>query len=381
MGIETKISPLLRGLTFNGNHGSIVKFDSSKDRSGDILQIPEEIKSYTSELKIKDILVSSYNKYVEANGTHPKTAVLEGVGSFLITESFDSGSSVINNRETVSGSSLSGSVKGKISVVTGGAQGFGEGLVRQLTEAGSLVFIADMNLKGAEILADNINSALGFIAAIAVEVDVTKEESVAKMVESIVLTAGGIDLFISNAGVLKAGSVKEMSLADFNFVTSVDYTGFFICTKFVSPVMAVQNSSSGDYYSDIIQINSKSGLLGSNKNGAYAGAKFGGIGLTQSFALELVADNIKVNSICPGNFLDGPLWSDPERGLFVQYLKAGKVPGAETLEDVRKHYENMVPMKRGCTSLDVIKAVYYIVDQNYETGQAVPVTGGQIMLS
>jgi len=381
MGIETTIAPLLRGLTFNGNHGSIIRFNKLEKQDSSIFVIPNEIKSQTSDSAVKDILVSSFNIYVDANGTYPETAVLEGVGSFLITMSFNSAEKVVTTTSSASGSSLAGAVKGKISVVTGGAQGFGEGLVRQLTEAGSLVFIADMNLQGAETLAKNINSTLGVTAAIAVEVDVTNEASVAKMVEAIVLTSGGIDLFISNAGVLKAGSVKEMSLADFNFVTSVDYTGFFICTKFVSTVMALQNSVSGDYFSDIIQINSKSGLSGSNKNGAYAGAKFGGIGLTQSFALELVTDNIKVNSICPGNFLDGPLWSDPDRGLFVQYLKAGKVPGAETVEDVRKHYENMVPMRRGCTSLDVIKAVYYIVDQKYETGQAIPVTGGQIMLN
>jgi sorbitol-6-phosphate 2-dehydrogenase len=380
MGIETKISPLLRGLTFNGSYGNLVKFDSSENGTGDFFTIPEKIKLESSDSSVKDLLVSSFKNFVEKNGIYPKKAVLEGVGSFLISESFDSKSSNLKKSTEIAGNFLSGSVEGKISVVTGGAQGFGEGLVRKLAEAGSLVFIADKNLKGAKKLADNINSIMGFISTIAVEVDVTNEESVLKMVETIVLTAGGIDLFISNAGVLKAGSVKEMSLADFNFVTSVDYTGFFICTKIVSPVMARQNSVSGDYFTDIIQINSKSGLSGSNKNGAYAGAKFGGIGLTQSFALELVTDNIKVNSICPGNFLDGPLWSDPDRGLFVQYLKAGKVPGAKTLEDVRNFYENMVPMRRGCTSLDVIKAVYYIVDQKYETGQAVPVTGGQIML-
>ena len=131
---------------------------------------------------------------------------------------------------------------------------------------------------------------------------------------------------------------------------------------------------------DIIQINSKSGLEGSNKNFAYAGSKFGGIGLTASFALELAPYNIKVNSICPGNFLNGPLWSDPEKGLFVQYLHAGKVPGAKTVEDVRKFYESKVPLGRGCETVDVARAIMYIVEQEYETGQAIPVTGGQIML-
>lgn len=144
--------------------------------------------------------------------------------------------------------------------------------------------------------------------------------------------------------------------------------------------MSIMNRYSGGKTTDIIQINSKSGLEGSKKNGAYAGAKFGSVGLVQSFALELIEDSIKVNAVCPGNFLDGPLWSDPDRGLFVQYLKTGKVPGAETIEDVRKFYEGKVPMKRGCTIGDVVKAVYYIMDQDYETGQALPVTGGQIML-
>jgi sorbitol-6-phosphate 2-dehydrogenase len=96
--------------------------------------------------------------------------------------------------------------------------------------------------------------------------------------------------------------------------------------------------------------------------------------------LELIDDGIKVNAICPGNFFDGPLWSDPETGLFVQYLRAGKVPGARTVEEVRRYYEAKVPMGRGCTAADVMKAVYYVISQQYETGQAVPVTGGQIML-
>jgi sorbitol-6-phosphate 2-dehydrogenase len=74
------------------------------------------------------------------------------------------------------------------------------------------------------------------------------------------------------------------------------------------------------------------------------------------------------------------LWSDPEKGLFVQYLKAGKVPGAKNAGDVKAYYEAKVPMKRGCTGADVMRAIYYLVDQKYETGQAVPVTGGQIML-
>ena len=97
--------------------------------------------------------------------------------------------------------------------------------------------------------------------------------------------------------------------------------------------------------------------------------------------MELIADGVKVNAICPGNFFDGPLWSDPTSGLFVQYLRTGKVPGAKTIADVRHAYEAKVPMGRGCEAADVMKAIYYVIEQKYETGQAVPVTGGQVMLS
>jgi sorbitol-6-phosphate 2-dehydrogenase len=151
--------------------------------------------------------------------------------------------------------------------------------------------------------------------------------------------------------------------------------------KHAAPIMARQHAANPAWWGDIVEINSKSGLVGSSRNSAYAGSKFGGIGLTQSFALELVGDGIKVNAICPGNFLDGPLWSDPVNGLFVQYLREGKVPGATTVEDVRHAYEAKVPMGRGCTPADVMEALYYLVAQRYETGQALPVTGGQVMLS
>ena len=144
--------------------------------------------------------------------------------------------------------------------------------------------------------------------------------------------------------------------------------------------MKLQREYNPHWTGDIIEINSKSGLAGSNKNFAYAGSKFGGVGLTQSFALELVEFGIKVNAVCPGNLLDGPLWSDPEKGLFRQYFDAGKVPGAKSVADVRRFYEAKVPMVRGCTTGDVAKAIFYLVDQQYETGQALPVTGGQIML-
>lgn len=269
-----------------------------------------------------------------------------------------------------------GRLAGKISIVTGAAQGFGKGIAEELYKEGATVVIADMNFPLAEQVAQELGER-----ACAIAVNVADEESVAHMVAETVERYGGLDLMLSNAGVVRSGPIAQMEKKDFEFVTNINYTGFFLCAKYAAIIMQAQHEADPDAMFDIITLNSKSGLEGSNKNFAYAGSKFGGIGLTQSFALELCAYNIKVNAVCPGNFLDGPLWSDPERGLFVQYLQAGKVPGAKTVEDVRRFYEAKVPMNRGCLPLDVARAVMYCVEQKYETGQAIPVTGGQVMLN
>ncbi len=242
------------------------------------------------------------------------------------------------------------------------------------------VVIADLNEETGSRFASCLMSKSVSNKALFIRTDVSDHESVKHLIEETVSEFGGIDILISNAGVLKAGSLDEMDPGAFNKTTAINYNGYFNCAKYVSEVMKLQHQENPEYFTDIIQINSKSGLRGSNRNFAYAGSKFGGIGLTQSFALELAPFRIKVNAICPGNFYEGPLWSDPRSGLFVQYLKTGKVPGARTIDDVRKYYEEQVPLKRGCRLEDVVKALLYIIDQEYETGQAVPVTGGQVML-
>lgn len=381
------IIPAIRGALARFVPAPTVLVDESERPAGDggaTLEIaPPSEPVGGAEIPGGAELVAAIQAYVERNGGLPRRIAIAGGPNLVVGSTL----SVADERvvepflseEQLGG--RDGVVLGRVAVVTGGAQGFGEEIVRSLVANGARVFIADLNLDGAASLSEELNAQFGPVTR-PLRVDVSSEESVEAMVRDVVALAGGVDLLVSNAGVLKAGSVKELSAADFEFVTRVNYTGFFLCTKYVARVMEAQNRTAPpDRYTDIIQINSKSGLSGSNKNGAYAGSKFGGIGLVQSFALELVADRVKVNAICPGNFFEGPLWSDPDRGLFVQYLNAGKVAGAKTVADVKAHYEAQVPMKRGCRGEDVMRAMLYLVDQRYETGQAVPVTGGQIMLS
>ncbi len=358
------IGPALRGLLADGSETlKRVSFSTTTADQGKTLTFPTPTD--LAAPAIVEALRKAVADYEKAHQSKPSSVAVPGIGTFTL---------VGNSADT-------GRVAGKVAVVTGAAQGFGLEISKQLVAAGAHVVLLDMNQAGASAAAEELCKQFGSGRAVGLASNVTDPVSMAAAIHETVKAFGGFDVFIANAGVLKAGSVKTQNPADFDFVTAVNYKGYFLCVQKASPILAIQHLANPGYWSDIIQINSKSGLEGSNKNGAYAGSKFGGIGLTQSFAMELVEDNIKVNSICPGNFFDGPLWSDPKNGLFVQYLSTGKVPGAKTIEDVKRFYEAKVPMRRGCMAIDVMRAIFYLMEQQYETGQAVPVTGGQVMLS
>lgn len=288
---------------------------------------------------------------------------------------------VENYRRKVAAGSSKGRVEGKTIIVTGAAQGFGEGIARELMAQGANIVVADLNEATGEKTADSFNEMTGSNKAIFVKTNVADMTSLQNLMRQTILNFGALDAFVSNAGVVRAGGLDVMTPENFEFVTKINYEAYFFCAKAASHIMKIETRHDPDYFADIIQVNSKSGLRGSKANFAYAGGKFGGIGLTQSFALELAPDRVKVNSICPGNYYDGPLWSNPENGLFIQYLNAGKVPGAKTVQDVKDYYLAQVPMRKGCNPVDVCKAILYAIDQTGETGQAIPVTGGQVMLA
>ena len=288
---------------------------------------------------------------------------------------------VENYRRSVAAGATAGRAENKTIVVTGAAQGFGEGIAQCLLLEGANIVVADLNETIGLATVERFNALAKSNRAIFVKTNVADIPSIENLVHITIANFGAIDTFISNAGVLRAGGLEDMTPEDFEFVTKINYNAFFYCTKVVSRVMKLQTRYAPGYYADIIQINSKSGLRGSKANFAYAGGKFGGIGLVQSFALELAANNIKVNAICPGNFYEGPLWSDPDNGLFVQYLRAGKVPGAQTIDDVKAFYLAQVPMRKGCSPEDVTKGALYLMEQCGETGQALPITGGQVMIN
>ena len=347
-------APALRALLADGEALKRVRVEDRVDPEADLtLELSAE-----NDAEVVDCLRGA----LQGAGA-PASIALEGLATFRVSDL-----------------PAEGRVAGKVAIVTGAAQGFGLEIARHLAGGGACVALADINLEGVRQAAADLCAEYGEERALGLEMNVGDGDSIAAAIDEVVRVYGGFDVFIANAGVLRAESVKTQPVKDFDFVTSVNYKGYFLCVQNACQILAAQHRARPEYLSDIIQINSKSGLAGSNRNFAYAGGKFGGIGLTQSFAMELVEDGIKVNAICPGNFFGGPLWSDPDNGLFVQYLRTGKVPGAKTVEDVRRFYEKKVLMGRGCEAGDVMAAIYYAMEQRYETGQAIPVTGGQIML-
>ena len=389
-----EIIPAIRALLTHSKASPVISFKNSKTLDAIVADKKRFLKALNGEpgifvkvSKDSSISIKNFIKEQEISGFQEGLICLENTGILGIGNSWESANHYID--QLLKGSTISveddlirgGRVQNKIFIVTGGAQGFGKGIVEELVDEGGYIVIADNNPEKGKKTADEINAEKGKKHVVFVQTDVTKAISVKNMVQTAVTEFGGLDVLISNAGVLKAGSLEEMHEKTFDFVTDVNYKGFFICSKYCIAVMKTQHSFNGNMFMDIIQINSKSGLQGSNKNFAYAGSKFGSIGLTQSFAMELIQYRIKVNAICPGNFFEGPLWADPKNGLFAQYLKTGKVPGAKNIEDVKNFYEGKVPMQRGCLPKDVIKGIFYLIEQEYETGQALPVTGGQIMLN
>ncbi len=255
----------------------------------------------------------------------------------------------------------------KVVLVTGGAQGLGEAICARFASEGATVIATDLNEEGVKATAERLAQEHG-VRTLGLRMNVTDDFEVHTTMEMVERDFGRLDVMVANAGVLKAYELTEFPVSEWRLVIEVNLVGYMICAKHSCQIMKKQKSGS------IIQINSKSGKKGSFRNSAYAASKFGGIGLTQSLALEMAPYNVRVNAVCPGNLLEGTLW---QQSLFEQYSRTQGL----TVEQVKKKYLDQVPLGRACTYDDVTNVVSFLAsdEASYMTGQAINVTGGQEM--
>ena len=256
----------------------------------------------------------------------------------------------------------------KVAIVIGGGQTLGAFLCAGLAENGYRVAVADLNGENAQKTAAEINQKTRQQFAKGFQVDATDEESVIRLAQEVDHAFGRADLLVYSAGVARAAPITAFPLNDFEFSVKVNLTGYFLCAREFAKLM-VRDGIQGR----IIQINSKSGKVGSKHNSGYSAAKFGGVGLTQSLALDLADNGITVNSLMLGNLLKSPMF----QSLIPQYAKKLGIPETE----VEQVYIDKVPLKRGCDYQDVLNVLlFYASDKaSYCTGQSINITGGQVM--
>lgn len=206
-------------------------------------------------------------------------------------------------------------IDGKKVLVVGGARGIGLAVARRLAAAGGAITIADIDRAGAEVSAKELNGA-------AVEVDVTDEGSVKRMVDTMVDVAGGLDVMINCAGVtLGIRSIFDTSLADFERVQRINMIGTFLCCREAARPMAAQRSGS------LINIASVTGKLAQKGGVSYGTSKAAVAHFTRIAAMDLAEFGVRVNAIAPGP-VETPLMKshgEQRKAAYIARIPLGRV--------------------------------------------------------
>ncbi len=259
---------------------------------------------------------------------------------------------------------------GKTAIVTGSGGGIGRVIARTLAQAGANVVIADIKLDLAQQTAAEIEKEFAPAGALAVQVDISKEDDVNRMVAQVVARFGSVDILVNNAGLSYPVKLVNMTPKDWDRMIAVNLTGTMWCGKAAIAQMVAQGKGGV-----VINISSKSGVRGSAELSHYCATKFGVIGLAQSWAREYAKQGIRCCSILPGNVFEGSaIWN--AEFIAKQAAKLGIAP-----DQVRAHYDSLVPLGRSCLPEDIANAVAFLASDLacYITGISLLVDGGQEM--
>ncbi len=250
-----------------------------------------------------------------------------------------------------------GRFDGKAVVVTGSAHGIGRASALRFASEGANVAVVDIRASEGEVVAKECARAGG--TGRAYGADVSDPEQVADVVRRIVGDLGGIDVLHSHAGRLRAGTVNETDLEEWNRTFAVNVTSMFLVTKSVIPVMQAKGAGA------IVTTGSISGMFGEPALAAYTASKAAVVNLTRSLAIDLASSGIRVNCVCPGWVDTG--FNDPQ---FAH--------DALSEQDIATLIQRTVPMGRQGLPEEMAAAVAFLAseDASYITGQTLLVDGG-----
>jgi len=245
----------------------------------------------------------------------------------------------------------------KCVVVTGAGHGIGRASVLRFASEGASVAVVDIRADEGQHVADECEAAGA--RAIAYQCDVSDAEQVESLVQRVVQDLGGIDVLHSNAGRLRAGTVEETDLEEWNRTLAVNVTSMFLMVRSVVPVLRSRGGGA------IVTTGSISGMFGEPALSAYTASKAAVVNLTRSLAIDFAKSGIRVNCVCPGWVDTG--FNDP------QFLH-DKLTDQEIITLI----ERTVPMGRQGLPEEMAAAVAFLAseDASYITGQTLLVDGG-----
>jgi NAD(P)-dependent dehydrogenase (short-subunit alcohol dehydrogenase family) len=248
---------------------------------------------------------------------------------------------------------------GKVGLITGGGSGIGRAASRLFAERGGTVLVADIAEEAAEVTAEAIQQRGG--KAQAVRCDVTQWDQVEAAVRQPRVDFGRLDVVIHCAGIMRAQSIEETTLADWNATLQVNLTGAFLVTKAAMKALREQGGGA------IVHIASRLALRVKENHAAYAASKAGVLQLTRMAALEGAPHKIRVNCVSPG-MVDTPMLQE--------------YGSREAIDAVFAGWSKVCPLGRPAAPDDVARAMLFLAsdDAAYITGVALPVDGGRMIL-
>lgn len=258
-----------------------------------------------------------------------------------------------------------GKLAQKVAIVTGGGRGIGEAICEALAREGARVVVAARTAVEIDRVTGRLVS--GGSTALAQQVDVTEPASVAAMVEATLARFGRIDILVNNAGIYKPARFLDYTFDDWKRVVDVNLHGTFLCTRAVLPAMLRQ------HYGKIVNVASTAGKWGSLFQSAYNASKHGVMGLTRSLALEVAAQRITVNAVCPG-YVDTALL---DKGVEEWSAILGVAR-----EGVIEFMKGRIPQGRFLRPEEVAAAVVYLSapESDGVTGIGITLAGGMVLI-